>query len=168
MNHIILIGFMGAGKTSVGQALARDMQLTFADTDERIEAQQKKKINDIFAQYGEAYFRDLETDMLHQLQTEEQRLVISVGGGLPVRRENRELLRKLGTVVYLQAQVETLVGRLRGDTTRPKLAGGDLREKIETLMQQREAFYLEAAQLLVATDKKSVKNIIKEIEDYVL
>lgn len=74
MNHIILIGFMGAGKTSVGQALARDMQLTFADTDERIEAQQKKKINDIFAQYGEAYFRDLETDMLHQLQTEEQRL----------------------------------------------------------------------------------------------
>ena len=59
MNHIILIGFMGAGKTSVGEALAKEMGLVFADTDERIEAQQQKKINDIFAQHGEAYFRDL-------------------------------------------------------------------------------------------------------------
>lgn len=168
MNHIILIGFMGAGKTSVGEALAADMQLAFADTDERIEAQQQKKINDIFAQHGEAYFRDLETDMLHRLQKEEQRLVISVGGGLPVRPENRELLRKLGTVVYLRAEADTLVERLQGDTTRPKLAGGDLREKIETLMRAREACYLEAAQFLVDTDKKSIGDTVKEIEGYVL
>lgn len=168
MNHIILIGFMGAGKTSVGEALAKEMGFVFADTDERIEAQQQKKINDIFAQHGEAYFRDLETDMLKQLQSEKERLVISVGGGLPVRSENRKLLKELGTVVYLRAQVDTLVGRLQGDTTRPKLAGGDLREKIETLMRAREACYLEAAQLLVDTDKKNIEDTVKEIEDHVL
>ncbi len=168
MNHIILIGFMGAGKTSVGRKLAGDLQLTFVDTDERIEAQQKKKISDIFAQDGEAFFRDLETDMLRQLKKEAQRLVISVGGGLPVRPGNRELLRELGTVVYLKAEADTLVGRLRGSTTRPKLAGGDLRERIVTLMREREACYLEAAQLLITTDQKSIRNIIKEIESNVL
>ena len=168
MNHIILIGFMGAGKTSVGEALAKELGIVFGDTDARIEAQQKKKINDIFAQYGEPYFRDLETDMLRQLQNEKERLVISVGGGLPVRPENRRLLKNLGTVVYLRAQAETLVGRLQGDTTRPKLAGGDLREKIETLMRAREACYLEAAQLPVDTDKKSIKDIVKEIKNHVL
>lgn len=168
MNHIILIGFMGAGKTSIGKRLAKRSGLTFADTDELIEARQQEKISDIFARHGEPYFRDLETEILRELLREEKRLVISVGGGLPVRRENREYLRRLGTVIYLKAQADTLAARLKGDTTRPMLAGGDLREKIKTLMQQREELYLEAAELEISTDKKSISAIVKEIEEHVL
>lgn len=163
MNHIILIGFMGAGKTTIGKALAQKSNLVFTDTDERIEKQQQMKISDIFAQHGEAYFRDLETEMLKDLLKEKERMVISVGGGLPVREENRALLRQLGCVVYLQADAETLTARLRGSKNRPKLQGGDLREKINSLMDAREAFYLDAAAVQIRTDDKKIQEVVKEI-----
>ena len=88
MDHIILIGFMGAGKTAVGKRLARQMQLPFVDTDDWIEAQEGRSISDIFAEDGEAYFRTLETDALHRLLDSKERCVISVGGGLPVQPQN--------------------------------------------------------------------------------
>ena len=81
MDHIILIGFMGAGKTAVGKRLARQMDLTFVDTDDMIEEQQGRSISDIFAKNGEAYFRSLETEVLCQLLDSKERCVISVGGG---------------------------------------------------------------------------------------
>lgn len=168
MNHIILIGFMGAGKTTVGKALAKELHLTFTDTDERIEAQQQTKISDIFAQHGEEYFRDLETQMLKTLQKEKERMVVSVGGGLPVRKENRVLLKELGCVVYLQAEVETLVARLNGCTDRPKLSGGNLRERIISLMEAREALYLDIAEVRVSTDDKQIQKVVEEITNYVL
>ena len=168
MNHIILIDFMGAGKTTIGKALARECQLTFLDTDEQIESWQQMKISDIFARYGEAYFRDLETELLRKLQKEKERMVISVGGGLPVRKENRALLKKMGDVVYLQAKVETLTARLDGSKDRPKLAGGDLRERIISLMDAREAFYIETADVQIHTDNKKIQEVVKEIREHVL
>ena len=168
MNHIILIGFMGAGKTSIGKGLSEKLQWKFIDTDCLIEEQQKKTINDIFADHGENYFRDLETDVLKHLLDAKEQYVVAVGGGLPVREENRRYLKELGTVVYLKADVETLVERLSGDTTRPKLRGGDLREKIETLMRARADIYEDAATLEVYTDHRSLTDVVKEIVEHVL
>lgn len=163
MNHIILIGFMGAGKTTIGKRLAETAGMRFADTDQLIEEQAGRAISDIFAREGETYFRDLETRLLYRLQEEEEPAVIAVGGGLPVREKNRELLRKLGTVVYLKAEVETLVNRLSGDTSRPKLQGGDLREKIISLMDAREGFYKDAAGMEYQTDHRTAEEAAEEL-----
>ncbi len=168
MNHIILIGFMGAGKTSVGKELSKALHAAFLDTDEWIERQQGKTINEIFDAYGESYFRDLETETLRQLQNMRKRCVIAVGGGLPVRPENRRILKELGTVFYLKARPETLTERLGGDATRPKLRGGDLRQKIDELMEARGEIYEDAAAREVETDGKTPEEIVKEIADDVL
>jgi shikimate kinase len=165
MNHIILIGFMGSGKSTVGKALAKDLNIPFIDTDEKIEKETGRIINDIFRESGEAYFRDLETEALKDLLKKKERQVIAVGGSLPVRKENRDYLKQLGKVIYLTASVSTLVERLSGDATRPMLQGDDLKKRIETLMEQRGALYDEAADVEVATDGKTLREVIEEIKD---
>lgn len=164
MKHTILLGFMGAGKTSIGKKLAKKTGIRFVDTDQMIEEQTGRVIRNIFAEDGEEFFRDLETELLVQLQKEEEPLVIAVGGGLPVREINRRYLKELGKTVYLKADADTLVNRLRGDTTRPKLMGGDLRERILSLMEAREEKYLDAADLVYATDGKSLYQSVRELQ----
>ena len=118
MNHIILIGFMGSGKTSVGKA-CRHAELSSAD-DEHIEKTSGMKIADIFEKYGKYIFVNWRT--LKNLLKDEERKVISVGGGLPVQERNQPYLKKSwGTVVFLEASEKTLIERLEGDTTRPML-----------------------------------------------
>ena len=115
-NNIILIGFMGSGKTTFGKWIAANKKMEFVDTDELIEKENGITISDIFASKGEVYFRNLETEMLNKLlERDTQNCVISVGGGLPVKEENRELLSQLGTVVYLWADADELVKRLIQD-----------------------------------------------------
>lgn len=163
--NVILIGFMGCGKSSVGRALAKALDVPFVDTDERIESGTGRIISDIFREDGESFFRDLETAALKELLREKEPMVIAVGGGLPVRRENRELLKKLGTTVYLTAETETLIGRLRGDSARPMLAGGELRQRILTLMAARGGIYEETADIKLSTDGKKIKKIVEEIQN---
>lgn len=163
MNHIILIGFMGAGKTTIGKKLAGKLEIPFVDTDEMIETQTGRIISDIFAEDGEPFFRNLETDMLHQLLESKERCVIAVGGGLPMQEVNRPLLKELGTVVFLEAEIESLLQRLQGDKSRPKLQGGNLRVRIESLMQQRLSVYLEVADVSISTDTREFGMIISEI-----
>lgn len=167
MNHIILIGFMGSGKTSVGQHLAKSLNLPFLDTDEQIERRSGMKITDIFAQYGERYFRDLETETVKKLAEDPQRKVISVGGGLPVEEKNQPYLKKMGSVVFLEARQDTLVARLEGDTTRPMLKGGNLRERIQTLMAHRQEAYDKVADFHIQTDERNFDEIVKEIEQQI-
>lgn len=167
MNHVILIGFMGCGKSSVGKMLARELSVPFVDTDAWIEEQNGRRISDIFRESGEEYFRELETRALEQLLEDEGRKVIAVGGGLPMRPVNREYLKKLGTTVYLLAQPETLVARLQGDDTRPLLQGGELRQKILQLMSDREDIYQSAADIRISTDGKKICEITEEIRRYV-
>lgn len=165
---IVLIGFMGSGKTTLGKWIAREHGYTFLDTDDMIEEEQQRSINDIFAKEGEEYFRDLETDMIRSLADRDDKVVISVGGGLPVREVNRELMRHVGKVVYLRTTVEELEKRLKGDTKRPLLAGGNVREKIISLMDKREALYLDAADIVVDTTGKrfeQIYDIIKPVEE---
>jgi len=164
MKNLILIGFMGAGKTTIGKIMAKEKGMTFVDTDERIEAEQGKRIPDIFAEYGELYFRDLETDLLRRMQEDTTGSVISVGGGMPVREENRELLRKLGCVIYLCASKETILSRVRNDGSRPMLNGDDLEARVTQLMKARESLYRQAAHLDIRTDGRSISQVLQIID----
>lgn len=167
--HLILIGFMGAGKTSVGMRYAQKHDIPIVDTDQLIEMTSGMSVSDIFAFWGEEEFRKRETQMLKNLMDTEgkevRKTLVSVGGGLPVRQENRELLKQLGTVVYLRVKPETVLERLEGDTTRPLLQGEDVEERVEELIAYREPFYLEASHGVVDTDGKSFERIVQEIEE---
>lgn len=163
MNNIILIGFMGCGKTSLGIRLSYRIKRTIVDTDKQIEKEQGKTISDIFALYGEEAFRDMETAYLHKLLQDKESRIISVGGGLPVQERNHALLHKLGTVIYLRAEADTIYERLRYDTTRPLLQGEDPRGKIEALLRQRAPIYEKAADAVIDVDGKDFEEILNEI-----
>lgn len=163
MKNIILIGFMGAGKTTIGQKLARRLQMDFVDTDQQIEKEQHCTVSKIFRDKGEVQFRRMETELLSRLLDCEN-TVISVGGGLPVQTENHEYLKKLGITVYLKAAKETLIERLKGGTGRPLLQGGELEHKITDLMKKRESIYESVADTILKTDQKTPGQIVDELE----
>ena len=164
MGNVILIGFMGCGKSSIGRCMAKE-GYELIDTDEYIENRTGRIIKDIFAEDGEQAFRLMETDAVRELiGLGKNNLVIAVGGGLPVKEENRPLLKELGTVVYLKATVDSLEKRLERDTTRPLLQGGNVRDKIETLMAARADIYDETADVYVDTDDRSFESIVEEIK----
>ena len=152
-NNIILIGYMGCGKTTVGKCLANISGYTFTDTDELIVQQQERTVSEIFAAEGEPRFRDMETELLrNMLKEKNDGLVISTGGGMPVREENRALLSELGYVVYLKASAETIYERVRYDTTRPLLQCDDPLERIKQMLEQRESAYEAATQISLSVD----------------
>lgn len=163
MRDIILIGFMGAGKTTVGKRLAETLGASFIDTDDYIAERAGMSVSGIFEKFGEQRFRDMETEALRALLNGGEPAVISVGGGLPMREENREYLKKLGRTVYLRARTETLIGRLSGDGSRPLLKGQDLQTRISELLRQRGAVYEAAADEILDTDGKRISEIVREI-----
>lgn len=167
MGNVILIGFMGCGKTTVGLRLSYRLRQPVIDTDKEIEKEEKRTISDIFATDGEGYFRDRETDCLKKLIENANNQIISVGGGLPMREENRKLLRELGQVFYLRAKGETIYERLKDDTTRPLLQGNDPLTKIRTLLEERDPYYRAAADVVITVDGKSFQQILDEIEENV-
>ncbi len=154
MDNIILTGYMGSGKTTVGKNVAKLKDYFFADTDEMIVEQQRRSINEIFAADGELAFRDMETALLRQLIDEKrEHLVISTGGGMPIRAENRQLLSELGKVVYLKACPATIYNRIKGDTTRPLLKCENPMKRIEEMIAEREPLYEEGASIIVNVDE---------------
>lgn len=161
--NIILTGFMGSGKTSVGIRLSYRLRRMLLDTDKEIERRQRKTVSNIFAQDGEEAFRQMETEYLKELLKENGSRIVSTGGGMPVREENRTLLKKLGIVIYLQASPETVYERLKEDTTRPLLQNGDAEKKIAELLSERQAFYESGADVIIRTDDKSIDEIVAEI-----
>lgn len=165
--NIILIGFMGSGKTTFGKWISNSQSRAMIDTDDYIEEKAGMSINDIFAKHGEAYFRNLETEVIKELITENvSDTVFSVGGGLPIKEENGALLKELGTVVYLYTDEDALVKRLMGDTKRPLLQGGDIREKIRSLMKARADIYEARADLILDTEKLSFEEMYERICAY--
>lgn len=162
-NNVILIGFMGSGKTTVGIRLSYRMRRIFEDTDKLIEKKQKREIKEIFAAEGEGFFRELETETLLQLEQTVNNRVISVGGGTPVKEENRTILKRLGTVVYLRIRPDTVYERLKKDTTRPLLQGEDPKGKIYQLMESRKEAYESCADVILDVDELSIEEILNEI-----
>ena len=167
MGNVILIGFMGSGKTTVGLKLSYRLRRPVIDTDKEIEREEKRSITDIFATDGEAYFRDKETAYLRKLLSSVSNQIISVGGGLPLREENRTLLHELGQVFYLKASDMTIYERLKHDTTRPLLQGDDPQSKIRKLLSERDGYYQDAADVIVDVDNKDFEQILHEIEQHV-
>ena len=156
--NVVLIGFMGTGKTSIGKLVACSLGYKFVDTDAMIVKRAGKPITRIFADDGEEAFRDLETAVLRDLG-ERKKLVISTGGGIVLREENRKLLRDAGYSVWLTAAPETIYGRVVGNRDRPLLKTKSPRETITTMMAEREALYSEASDLKVETDNLSLDEV---------
>lgn len=161
--NVILIGFMGAGKTSVGNYLASQMGKQLLDTDALIEQEAGMSISDMFAIQGEAAFRRIETAVLKELLAETDHRIISVGGGLPLLAQNRELLKALGTVVFLRVGKKTVLERLAGDTTRPLLQGDDVEDKVKELLAYRNPIYEEAAHVTIDVDGKTIQTVAEEV-----
>ncbi len=162
--NIILEGFMGSGKTTVSEILSDRLGLELMDTDVTIEDTEGRSISSIFREDGEEAFRDMETELLQMIAGDHLRdMVISLGGGMPVREKNRELLKESGKVVYLKASPETIYERVKGDTTRPLLQSEDPLLRIKELMEGRSDVYDEAADLIIDTDNKTPDEICDEI-----
>lgn len=159
--NIALIGMMGTMKSSAGRELARRLGMQFFDTDGEICKEEKMTVSEIFASRGEEYFRARETEVLSRL-CGQGHAVISCGGGTPIKKENRELLKSC-TAVLLTASAATIAARLKNDTTRPLLGGDASIEKIAQLQAAREDIYLDAADIIIATDGKTSVQVAAEI-----
>jgi shikimate kinase len=159
MNHeeatpknIVLIGFMGCGKSTVGRELHQRLGYRLMDIDQIIEETMGKKITEIFREEGEYAFRDFETMQLQEISKQAgARHIISTGGGIIIRPENRALLRRLGYVVWLRASEDVIFDRTSRNRDRPLLNSPDVREKISALLAEREPWYRETAHLCVDT-----------------
>jgi len=159
--NIVLTGFMGTGKSAVGRYLAEHLKVPFVDSDEALQKQAGRSIRSIFEQDGEAAFRALESKVVAELASHD-RTVIATGGGVLLNPANRDALRRTGILVCLTAKVGTLLERMRGDLSRPLLAGGDPQARIEGLLQEREAVYAQC-EIQVSTDGKTIAEVAQTI-----
>lgn len=160
MRNVVLVGFMGTGKTTVGEALAHALGLPHVDLDEAIVAGEESSIAAMFAEKGEGYFRDLESQYLNQLLISGPH-VLTTGGGAVLRPQNVQAMLEKGTVIALHATEAELIKRLETDTQRPLLAQG-VAERVRVLLAERAGAY-DFAPIQVDTTGKSLPDIVKEI-----
>lgn len=160
--NIFLVGLMGAGKTTVGRALAKRLGLRFVDSDHEIEERTGATIPLIFEIEGEESFRRREADVIRDL-TEEEGIVLATGGGAILSPENREYLKAHGTVIYLRASVNSIMHRTSNDRSRPLLQTADPRKKLEELSVQREPLYTEVADIVIDTGRPNVHAMVQNI-----
>lgn len=161
LRNLALIGFMGAGKSSVGRMVAQRLRFDFLDTDELIEQRSGKKISVIFAEEGEPAFRRWESKIVEELATLD-RTVISTGGGLPAQGNNLASLKTHALVVYLCTTPELLWQRVRYARHRPLLQDPDPQAKIRSLLAARDPFYRQA-HVLVSTDHRSLAEVVQQV-----
>lgn len=173
MKRIFLIGYMGAGKTTLGKILAARMKLSFIDLDCFIENRYQKTVGQLFAEWGEDAFRNIESSLLHEVATFED-VVISTGGGTPCFFDNMEFMKQAGTVVYLNVSVEELANRLEVcKHSRPLLkdkSKAELQESIASMLQKRNAYYMQASVVFDAemmVDEADVQVIAEALEKVV-
>ncbi|WP_240635967.1 shikimate kinase [Caldimonas tepidiphila] len=160
--HISLVGMPGAGKTSIGRRLARELGLPFHDSDCEIERYIGGSIRDFFEAQGEDAFRELEQRVVAELAGGAA-CVLATGGGTVLRAANRERLKAAGTVVYLHATPEALFRRLRQDTRRPLLQVADPLQRLRELFRQRDRLYRETAHDVIDTGHASVGRAVHEL-----
>lgn len=160
MRNIILVGFMGSGKSSIGRLLHQSLGYQLIDTDRIIEEQTGKTISDIFSQDGETVFRELETNLLQELTSAEtSKHIISTGGGMVSSPENRALLRQLGFVVWLKCSTEEIYKRTSKNNDRPLLQCKDPVKTIDKLLQERSPLYAQTAHLEINTTGLSLDEV---------
>ena len=162
MNNLFLIGFMGAGKSSVSAGLGRMLGREVVEMDQRIAAQEGMSIPELFAQKGEPYFRACETALLKSFAQGAPRIV-SCGGGVPLREENVAAMRESGTVVLLTASPEVILERVKDSDERPLLQGHKDVPYIAALMEQRRPRYEAAADITVDTSRLNIEEVCRQV-----
>ena len=165
MRAIVLTGFMGTGKTVVGREIARRLDRRFLDTDDLIEEAAGMTISELFATAGEPRFRELERVAIDKACTVPG-AIVATGGGAMLDAANRRRLREAGPVVCLLAGVDVIIERVGGDSTRPLLQGAGVRERIESLLRERNAAYA-AADYMIDTSGRSVAAVADAVLDAV-
>lgn len=161
-NNIYLVGPMAAGKSTIGKLLAKRLNKEFYDTDVEIISCTGVEISLIFELEGEEGFRLRETNKLKEL-SELDGVVVATGGGIVLKKANRDVLKETGQVIYLQCSVEQQLSRTKFDTTRPLLQIDNPREKLEELMQQRAPIYESIADVTISTNRTNSKKVISSI-----
>jgi shikimate kinase len=167
--HIVLIGFMGSGKTTVGKMLADVLHMEFLDMDSYIEKQQNCTIKEIFADRGEAYFRELESKTLSDILSKSKKMVVSTGGGAPCHFNGMDKIKSESLSVYLKVGRQRLVDRLKEDTQRPLLQNKTDKELltfVKTTLGKRENDYLRADIRVRAIDSPS--KLTRRLTNYIL
>lgn len=160
--NIVLIGFMGAGKSTISDYMSTMFAMKVVEMDQIIAQREGMSISDIFEVYGEEYFRDAETNLLIEMQSESN-VIISCGGGVPMRERNVAEMKKNGRVVLLTASPETILDRVKDSHDRPVIENNKNVEFIGELMEKRREKYQAAADIVIKTDNKSVMDICEEI-----
>ncbi|GBF10994.1 shikimate kinase [Tepidibacillus infernus] len=161
--HLVLIGFMGVGKTTLGQALANHMGISYIDTDDLIVQKEKSDIPTIFAKKGEHYFRKIESQVFLKTLGQKPFSVISTGGGIVLSEKNRSAMKEQ-MVIWLQASVDEIYKRISNNGDRPLLKNGtDVKRNILDMMNERHALYEQVANFSIDTDQKSINQMIEEI-----
>jgi shikimate kinase len=166
LNNIYFIGLMGAGKTTIGRLIAKQLGMVFYDSDYEIERKTGVKIPLIFELEGEVGFRKRESTVIEEL-TQLNNIVMATGGGAVLLEENRKFLKNHGKVVYLRANVHDLWLRTRHDKSRPLLQGGNIKQKLEKLYIERDPIYTALADCIVDTGAQSANEITSYIEDLI-
>ena len=165
--NTVLIGYMGSGKSTVARIMADRYRLRLLDTDTMIEKSTGKSISQIFAEEGEAAFRQMETQCLKRIaDAKADHLIVASGGGAVLREENQALLKEIGKVVYLKVTPETAYNRVKGAAaTRPLLQGADPFGQIVKMLAERENAYLRASDIIIATDDLTAETIADRVFD---
>ncbi len=162
MRNLILVGPMGAGKSTIGRLLAKELHLPFKDSDKEIEVRTGANIPWIFDKEGEPGFRDRETAMIVEL-CHENGIVLATGGGAVMRPENRQALRNGGRLVYLHASIEQQLARTSRDRNRPLLRNANPEKILRDLLAVRDPLYREIADLVVETDERPPRMVVLDI-----
>lgn len=162
--NFFLVGLMGAGKTTVGRALARKTDKTFYDSDQEIEARTGVRVATIFDIEGETRFREREASVIADL-VQLDNIVLATGGGAVLNAQNRSLLSQRGTVIYLRANIDDLLARTQLDRNRPLLRTADPRAKLTSLFSERDPLYRQIADLIVDTTQQNVNTLVGQLEE---
>ena len=160
VKKIFLVGFMGSGKSAIGRRLSYYLKMPYYDMDHEIVRQQGMTIPEIFEKYGEAHFRQLETEFLKKFRNEA--CIIATGGGVAMKEENRKLMRRSGLVFFLDATFEDIYVRIRHDKNRP-IVQKTSKMELERLYNTRRKHYRESAHIQVLTEGRSLRNIVEYI-----
>lgn len=165
MRNIVLIGFMGTGKTTIATQLARFLKMRYVSTDDLIEKREKRTINEIFTTEGEEYFRDIESEIIRELCGMEGQ-VIDAGGGAVIRDENIVNMKSGGVLICLTADEDAIMSRTKKYKHRPLLNVEDPKAKIRSLLAKRAPFYAKADHT-IDTGKLSVRQVVEKIKEIV-
>lgn len=155
MKNIILTGFMGSGKSTIGGYIEQKTAMPFIDTDKFIEENHSMTIREIFEKYGESYFREMETSAIKQLcETDNQ--IIATGGGIVTREENIQIMKRNGIIVFIDVPYDSICQRLAEDTTRPLINSEEKLKNMSNLLNARMPLYIGSADIIVKGDNSAL------------